>query len=368
MLALAGPSKYGIKIAHDALYNFAAIRIRRKPGLQKTGADHMKHLIENKKFIAAALLLAALFGGFAYVYFSGSTRSTENAYISADVVNVAAQVSGRVTAVYIRDNQQVRKGDALFDIDPEPFAIALQRAMADLALARQTARQDNAEVSVARAQVAQIESDLANARASYARDKELVVQHFLSQHSMDDAQTRSQSLQAALEQARAKLTKALSAPEKTDERGDVLKAQAAIAQAKLDLEHTHVMAAQDGQISNLSLTAGSLVGAGAPLFALIAQDSFHIDANFKETELVGIRPGQDVDIKIDMYPGQHFKGTVESLSGGTGTAFSLLPPQNATGNWVKIAQRVPVRIKFVPTDAEHPLRIGATATVSVQLK
>jgi membrane fusion protein (multidrug efflux system) len=328
----------------------------------------MEQLKTHKTKIIIALVLAAMIGGFAFYHYSGLTRSTENAYINADVVSVAAQVSGRVTAVYVKDNQHVRKGDALFDIDPEPFAIALQRAEADLAQAKQSARQDNAEVSVARAQIAQIESDLANARTSYARDKELVAQHFLSQQSLDDAQTKQQSLQAALEQARAKLTKALSAPQKPEERGDVLKAQAAIEQAKLDLEHTHVAAAQDGQISNLTLTAGSLVGAGAPLFALIAENSFHIDANFKETELPGIHPGQDVDIKIDMYPGQHFKGTVDSLSGGTGTAFSLLPPQNATGNWVKIAQRVPVRIKLAPTDADHPLRIGATATVSVQLR
>jgi membrane fusion protein (multidrug efflux system) len=328
----------------------------------------MEHFKSHKTKIIIALALAALIGGFAYVHFSGLTRSTENAYINADVVNVAAQVSGRVTAVYVKDNQQVHKGDALFDIDSEPFTIALQRAQADLALAKQTARQDNAEISVARAQITQIESDFANARANYVRDQKLVAQHFLSQQSLDDAQTRQQSLQASLEQARAKLTKALSAPVKPEERGDVLKAQAAIAQAKLDLEHTHVIAAQDGQISNLSLTAGSLVGAGVPLFALIAQDSFHIDANFKETELLGIHVGQDVDIKIDMYPDQLFKGTVESISGGTGTAFSLLPPQNATGNWVKIAQRVPVRIRLAPTDAGHPLRIGATATVSVQLK
>jgi membrane fusion protein (multidrug efflux system) len=328
----------------------------------------MEHLKTHKTKIIIVLVLAALTGGFAFYHYSGLTRSTENAYINADVVNVAAQVSGRVTAVYVRDNQHVRKGDPLFDIDPEPFAIALQRAEADLAQAEQAARQDNAEVSVARAQIAQIESDLANARTSYARDKELVEQHFLSQQSLDDAQTKQQSLQAALEQARAKLTKALAAPQKPEERGDVLKAQAAIEQARLDLEHTHVTAAQDGQISNLTLTAGSLVGTGAPLFALIAENSFHIDANFKETELPGIHAGQDVDIKIDMYPGQHFKGTVESLSGGTGTAFSLLPPQNATGNWVKIAQRVPVRIKLAPTDADHPLRIGATATVSVQLR
>jgi membrane fusion protein, multidrug efflux system len=328
----------------------------------------MEFVKTNKKVIAIALVLIALLAGFAFMHYYGLTRSTENAYINADVVNVAAQVAGRVTAVYAKDNQHVHKGDALFDIDPEPFAIALQRAEADLALARQSTRQDNAEVSVARAQIAQIESDLANARASYARDQELVAQHFLSQQALDDAQTKQQSLQAALEQARAKLAKALSAPQKPEERGDVLKAQAAIEQARLDLGHTHVTAAQNGQISNLSLTAGSLVGAGEPLFALIAEDSFHIDANFKETELPGIRPGQEVDIKIDMYPGQHFKGTVESLSGGTGTAFSLLPPQNATGNWVKIAQRVPVRIRLAPTDADHPLRIGATATVSVQLK
>jgi membrane fusion protein (multidrug efflux system) len=328
----------------------------------------MERLQAHKKSILIALTLVALITGLAIAYFAGLSRSTENAYINADVVSVAAQVSGRVIAVHIIDNQHVHKGDALFDIDPEPFSIALERAQADLALARQSARQDNAEVSVARALVTQAESDLGNARSTYARDKELVEQHFLSQQSLDDAQTRMQALQAALEQARAKLTKALSAPVKTAERGDVLKAQANIDQAKLDLEHTHITASQDGQISNLTLTAGSLVGVGVPLFALIAENSFHIDANFKETELVGIHPGQDVDIQIDMYPGQHFKGTVESLSGGTGTAFSLLPPQNATGNWVKIAQRVPVRIKFVPTDAAHPLRIGATATVDVQLK
>jgi membrane fusion protein, multidrug efflux system len=328
----------------------------------------MELIKANKRTLAIALALIVSLGGFAFYHYAGLTRSTENAYINANVVNVAAQVSGRVTAVYVVENQHVHKGDPLFDIDPEPFEIALSRAKADLALARESARQDSAEVSVARAQVAQMESDLANAQDTYARDKELVAKNFLSQQSLDDARTRQQSMQAALEQARAKLTKALATPQQPDERGDVLKAEAAIEQAKLDLQHTHVTASQDGQISNLTLTAGSLVHVGDPQFALIAENSFYIDANFKETELPGIHPGQDVDISIDMYPGQHFKGKVESISGGTGTAFSLLPAQNATGNWVKIAQRVPVRIKLAPTDAAHPLRIGATATVSVQLK
>ncbi len=328
----------------------------------------MKRIAENKKLIAIVILVVVVLGGIGYQQYSSRYRSTENAYLNADVTPIAAQVAGRVTGVYVKDNQHVKKGDVLFDIDPEPFRIALARAEANLAQAMQNSRQDTAEVAAARAQVEQTSMDLNNARATYTRDKELVAQHFLSQQSVDDAHTRVETLDAALAQARAKLAKALSAPAKPQERADVLRAQAEIAQAKLDLEHTHVTAMMDGQISNLSLTPGALVGIGAPLFALIADNSFHIDANFKETELPGIHPGQEVDIKIDMYPGQTFKGSVESLSGGTGTAFSLLPPQNATGNWVKIAQRVPVRIKLAPTDADHPLRIGATATVTVHLQ
>ncbi len=328
----------------------------------------MKQIFANKKFIVITLLLLVLIAAAVYIYQNRNTRSTENAYINADVVNVASLVAGRVIKVHVKENQTVHRGDALFDIDPQPFAIALQRAQADLALAKQSARQDSAEIALARAQVDQSEGDIGNARTIYTRDDTLFKQHFLSQQAVDDAKTHWQDLKSNQEQARAKLNKALAVPTQVEERGDVLKAQAEIEQAKLDLSHTHVVAEQDGQISNLTLTAGSLVNVGAPLFALIAQNSFHIDANFKETELPGIHAGQEVDIQIDMYPGQHFKGTVESLSGGTGTAFSLLPPQNATGNWVKIAQRVPVRIKFAAMDDFHPLRIGATATVSVQLK
>lgn len=326
----------------------------------------MKSLFTNKMRLVAILVLLILGIGIAYGYFSRTQRSTENAYINADVIDVAALVSGRVIKVHVKDNQYVHKGDALFDIDPEPYAIALMRAQADLALARQKAREDKAEIEVAKAQVAQSKSDLSNARTISTRDQGLVAQHFISRQTLDDAQTRVLGLQATVQQANAKLAKARAVPEDIEARGDVLKAQAAIDQARLDLAHTHISATQDGQISNLTLTAGALVNVGMPLFALIAKDSFHVDANFKETQLTGIQPGQRVDIQIDMYPGQHFAGTVESLSGGTGTAFSLLPPQNATGNWVKIAQRIPVRIRLEPT--QQPLRIGATATVTVHLK
>lgn len=328
----------------------------------------MKRIVENKKIIMIVLLVVGVAAGIGYQQYSARYRSTENAYLNADVVPVAAQVAGRVIAVYVKDNQHVRKGDPLFDIDPEPFRIALARAQANLAQAMQSSRQDSAEVAAMRAQVEQTTVDLNNARANYARARQLVARHFLSQQSADDANTRVEALQAGLQQARANLAKALSAPRKPEQRADVLRAEAEIAQAKLDLSHTHVTAMEDGQVSNLSLTPGALVGVGAPLFALIVDNSFHIDANFKETELPGVHPGEAVDVRIDMYPGHDFKGTVESLSGGTGTAFSLLPPQNATGNWVKIAQRVPVRIKLDHLDAAFPLRIGATATVTVHLR
>jgi membrane fusion protein (multidrug efflux system) len=327
----------------------------------------MKRLLQNKK-LTAALVLSALCGAtYGYHLLTADERSTENAYLNADVVEVAPQVNGKVSAVHVHDNQPVKKGDLLFELDPEALRIALARAEAGLAQAHQNARQDSAEIATARAQVAQTEVDLVNANHNYARSQELVAQHFQSQQAADDAHTKVLSLQAALAQAQAKLAKAQAVPQDADQRADILKAEADLAQAKLDLGHARVVAEQDGIVTNVTLTTGSLVKAGVPLFALIARDSFHIDANFKETELDGLRPGQRADVKVDMYPDHPFHGVVESLSGGTGTAFSLLPPQNATGNWVKIAQRVPVRIKLDAPDPAYPLRIGATATVTVHL-
>jgi membrane fusion protein (multidrug efflux system) len=147
----------------------------------------------------------------------------------------------------------------------------------------------------------------------------------------------------------------------------VAAATASLEQALLDLQHAHVSASQDGRVQNISLTAGSTVAPGTPLFALIVDRSFWVDANFKETQLAQIRPGQKVDVEVDMYPGHVFHGHVESLGGSTGTAFSLLPPQNATGNWVKVTQRVPVKVRFDDLDPRFPLRVGATATVNIRV-
>jgi membrane fusion protein (multidrug efflux system) len=144
-------------------------------------------------------------------------------------------------------------------------------------------------------------------------------------------------------------------------------AQAQVEKARLDLEHTVVRAPEEGWITRFDLTAGTVVTPGNPLFAIVVAGTFWVDANFKETELAGVVPGRPATIVVDMYPDHTFHGNVESLAGGTGAAFSLLPAQNANGNWVKIAQRVPVRVSIGDPDPAHPLRVGATATVRVSI-
>ena len=140
-----------------------------------------------------------------------------------------------------------------------------------------------------------------------------------------------------------------------------------IALAKLNLAYTKITAPTNGWITNLTLREGNVVATNQPLFALISDEEFWIDANFKETELLGIKPGQTAIIATDLYPGHSFNGIVESISGGTGAAFSLLPPQNATGNWVKVTQRIPVRVRILNNDTKFPLRIGISAKVTINL-
>jgi len=322
-----------------------------------------------KALVAGVGVVAACVAAFAYWQHSSRFRSTEDAYINAEVVQISSLVSGRVVAVHVRDNQRVRKGDALFDVDPEPFRVAVARAKAQLALARQGTHQDVAEVDALRAELARQKTDLANAEVSQSRAEDLVKQGFLSRQSIDDARAKVEAGRALVAQAEARLQKAIAAlAPKNGESPAVAGALANLKQAELDLSNAHVAAPQDGWIVNKSLAAGTSVNTGQPLFGVIVDESFWVDANFKETELADIRPGQHAEVEVDMYPGHPFKGHVDSLSGGTGTAFSLLPPQNATGNWVKVTQRVPVKVKFDGFDAAFPLRVGATATVTVRVK
>ena len=319
------------------------------------------------KWIAAAIvLLVAIVAGFMYWRNASRYASTDDAYVNAHQVEINALVAGTVSAVHVVDQQKVKEGDALFDIDPANYQIALSRAQAQLALARQQAGQESAGVSQAEAVLAQRRAEAANARSNWSRNQQLMKSGFLSPQGGEQARTAVITADAAVKAAEASVTQARAALGNAgDENANVQAALAAVKAAELDLSRTHVVAPVSGTIANLSLRPGNAVQASQPLFVLIADNEYWIDANFKETQLKDIRPGQKAEIHSDVYPDRTFHGTVQSLSGGSGAAFSLLPPQNATGNWVKVTQRVPVRVKVDDPDPQRPLRIGTTATVKV---
>jgi membrane fusion protein, multidrug efflux system len=322
-----------------------------------------------KWLLIAAILIAAGIVGMRYWLHSQRYVSTDNAYLNANTVQIAAQISGPVIRVYVKDNQAVKVGDSLFDIDPRSYQLALEKAQAQLHLAGQSVAQQSAAVAAAQAQVAQRAAELKNAQSNNARTQRLVKQGFLSEQGSEAARTQAATAAAALRAAQANLEQARSALGATgDANASVQATQAAVDQAKLDLQHTHVTAPTQGVVANLSLRPGDTVQPGVPLFSIISNQEYWADANFKETELERIRPGLPATITVDMYPDHPFRGVVESVSGGSGTAFSLLPPQNATGNWVKVTQRVPVRVRFTNPDPDYPLRIGTTATVEISVE
>jgi membrane fusion protein (multidrug efflux system) len=293
--------------------------------------------------------------------------TTDNAYVNANRIEIAAQVSGPVRAIWVRDQQPVKYGELLFQIDPQPYQLAVDAAQAQLELANQSNSQDRAAVAAARAQVAQRTAELRNAQAEEQRAMELTRQKLISKQSAETMATGAETAAAEVNAAQANLEQAQSALGQAGAQNAAVRAAAAkLAQAQLDLTHTRITAPASGLIANFELRPGSMVQNGVPAFTIIGDNEYWVDANFKETELRRVQVGQKARLVVDMYPDHEFKGEVQSLSGGAGQAFSLLPAQNATGNWVKVTQRVPVRVRILDPLPNYPLRIGTTATVRVQ--
>lgn len=317
--------------------------------------------------ILLGVIIAAVAGAW-YWHQSSQRQETDNAYVNAHIVQVSSLVMGQVVSVPIRENQYVHTGDVLFEIDRRPFEAALAEAEGKLRQAEQGTRQDQSDVLAAKADTAQQQAGLTNAEANLRRTAQLVKQNFMSKQAEDDAQARVNVAQAAVAAAVARVEKARAALTTTGGTTPAVRvAQAEVEKARLDLEHAIMRAPEEGWITRFDLTPGTVVTPGNPLFAIVVGNSFWVDANFKETELHGVVPGRPATIVVDMYPDHPFHGKVESLAGGTGSAFSLLPAQNANGNWVKIAQRVPVKISVADPDPRFPLRVGATATVTVAI-
>jgi membrane fusion protein (multidrug efflux system) len=316
------------------------------------------------------LILACAIAGGSYWYWQSGRKfeSTENAYVNAHIVHIAAQVTGQVVELQVDENHPVAKGATLLKIDPQPFRIAVDRAKAQLEQARYQVKRTAASLRDAEALVRQREAELRNANSNFERVHNLLANNLVSKERVEQAETAVSIAQAALDSARARLAAEQANLGSGGENNETVRqAAATLEQAEWDLRNCDVPAPISGNVTNLNVRAGDVVAKNQTLFAVIDSAEFWLDANFKETQLEHIVPGLEAEIRIDMYPDKVFHGKVDSISGGSGTAFSLLPTQNATGNWVKIAQRVPVKIRVLDVDSKHPLRIGTSGTVRVKL-
>ncbi|TIX04480.1 MAG: HlyD family secretion protein, partial [Mesorhizobium sp.] len=279
--------------------------------------------------------------------------------------------AGRIVQVDIFDNQSVKQGDVLFAIDSEPYRIALAQADAAVAGARLNVEQLRAAYSQAVAQEKSDASQVDYAQSQYDRAADLARKGINAKSSLDEARNeldKAKQQLAAAEQGILSARAALGGnPDiETDKHPTVMAALAARDKAAYDLGQTTVKAPAAGIISQAaSFKVGQYVGSGTPLFSLVETGDTWIDANFKETQLTNMKPGQKAEIVVDTYPGKTFEATVQAIGAGTGAEFSLLPAQNATGNWVKVTQRIPVRLQLADADAKMELRTGMSATVTV---
>jgi membrane fusion protein (multidrug efflux system) len=320
-----------------------------------------------KRILAlAGVVGAGALGIWAYQFYSARYPSTEDAYVDADVVRVAPRVSGRIATLKVTNHQHVTNGDLLFTIDAEPFHFALQQAQAQLASAKREVSQVQAAMESAEAEVHNRQVLLDNAKAKLERAKRLSKKAYISDESVTDAEADFKSAKANLKVAQAQLEEARQQlGEPGDENDRIVQAKAQLDQAQWELNNTKVSASCSGQISELKLQPGNVVNADKDVFVLVCNNRYWVEANYKETQLERIRPGQPADILVDMYPDHHFHGVVESMSAAAGSVFSLLPPQNANGNWVKVIQRVPIRIKIDDPDPTLPLLMGTSTTVTI---
>ncbi len=313
-------------------------------------------------------LIAALAVGLVYLH-GGRYVETDNAYVKADEVPISTEVPGKIEQVLVAENQAVKAGQVLFRIDPAPFEVAVARAEADLAQVR-------TDLAATRASFREKQAEIKLARTRYDfalknqhRQADLIAKKFISASGFDDAEQNTELARQqieALEQALRQIAVTLGGSIDTPVEGHprFLAAKARLDQARLDLERTEVRAPQAGTVSKVP-KPGQYLKAGSTALVLVGDRHLWIEANFTETDLTYVRPGQRVTIRIDTYPHTQWTGSVQSLSPATGAEFSIIPAQNATGNWVKIIQRVPVRISFDAASGKPPLRAGLSAVVEI---
>jgi membrane fusion protein (multidrug efflux system) len=297
---------------------------------------------------------------------------TEDAYVKAHIVSIASRVSGPVLLMHVSDNEYVKEGQLLFELEPSSFETDTDEALANYRIALQKNAARKAMVESAKSYVQENTVVLARAKRTFERATTLAESELISESKFDLAAAEHARALASLRSAKADLLRAESELGVSGENNPIIKAaEARLQSAKLELNFTKVHAPVSGWVTNLSLRTGEMVIAERAQFSIVDDATWWVEANFKEVDLKRMRPNQSASIRIDMYPDLRLSGKVSSLGAGSGAVFSLLPPENATGNWVKITQRFPVTISLDRNEEgknfARPLRVGSSAVVTVHV-
>ncbi len=328
------------------------------------------------KIIRLALLVLvpfvlALIGGALWLH-GGRTVGTEDAYVKADIAQVAPEVSGRVVQVLVRDHQVVEAGAPLLKMDSAPFRLSLDKAEAELDNARTTVETARAQWLETQSELAEVESQADYLARQATRQQALAATGATSVTKLEEAQNAAGVAKDRIGVVKRRLARMLAAlvgnPDiATDEHPLVRERRAERDRAALDLARTTIAAPIGGTAVNVKLQPGEQVRAMTPLFVVVAKTRPWVEANMKETDLTYVEPGQKAKVVLDIYPDFAWTAEVDSISPATGAEFAILPPQNASGNWVKVVQRLPVRVRLLPHSGEPPLRAGMTATVTIEI-
>ena len=312
--------------------------------------------------------LLILVAGLYFWLTSGATVATDNAYVKQDVTAISTQVNGPVVAVYVRENQHVNKGDILYKVDPAPFEAALHAAQAQLAAARLQTNQLYVQAAGTTADIAGAQANLAVAQRAFDRQASLMKDGFTTKSAYDDALNDLAKARTDLSNARSQSNNASAAIAPNGNQPQIAAAMAEVEKARLDLQHTVIRAPTGGMVAQSDrLLVGQTAVVGVSMLSIVGAKQAWIEANFKEGDLARMRPGQPAEVELDAYPGLKIQGRVASIGSGTGSEFSVLPAQNANGNWVKVTQRVPVRIAF---DRKPPREMiaGLSSNVTVRVE
>ena len=313
--------------------------------------------------IVPLLIVAAI----VYYFFAGAgTVSTDNAAVKQDIVSVSSQVNGPVVEVRVKNGDHVKRGDVLYRIDPDTYRVALEQAQAQLAAAKLQTTQLRTQATGTGADITGAQANLEIKRNALGRQQALLKRGFTTRADYEDALNEVRTAETALADARARAANA-NAAIAPGEQPSIAQAQAAVDKAQLDLSRTEVRAPMDGTVANADrLQVGQMAVQGVGMLSLVRSAQAWVEANFKEKDVGTMVPGQRAKIEIDAYPGQEFVGHIQSVGAGTGSEFAIIPAQNANGNWVKVTQRVPVRVAFDGNPGK-PLIAGLSSTVTVYL-